>query len=165
MTMPEKPSLDEVATGAIDDADERNLSAIADLYSALDPVPANLVDRIQFGITLDALHAEIAELQRSHTLVGVRSDALNAQTVTFTSSSLTVMVTITETSADAARIDGWITPAGASAVELRTAESVLTGEADADGRFVFADVPRGLIQLTIRAPGNERAVVTPSIEI
>ena len=40
---------------------------------ALDPVPAGLVERVQFGITLDALHAEIAELQRTADLVGVRS--------------------------------------------------------------------------------------------
>ena len=48
---------------------------MAQLYDTLDPVPSGLVDRIQFGITLDALHAEIAELQRSGDLVGVRAEA------------------------------------------------------------------------------------------
>ena len=58
------------------------------VYDALDPVPAGLVDRIQFGITLDALHAEIAELQRSGELLGVRGDSTaEAQTITFTSAT------------------------------------------------------------------------------
>jgi hypothetical protein len=165
MTMPDDSSLDELAAGVIDDADARILAAVANLYSTLDPVPVNLIERIQFGITLDALHAELADLQRSHTLAGVRSDDAGAQTVTFTSSSLTAMVTITETSADSARLDGWITPGGVAVVELRTVSSVLSTEADVDGRFVFAEVARGLVQLTIRTPGSERAVITPSMEI
>ncbi|PZS13654.1 MAG: hypothetical protein DLM57_16130, partial [Pseudonocardiales bacterium] len=103
-----RPSLAELTEGRIDSADARVLARVADMYSSLDPVPQGLVERIQFGITLDALHAEIAELQRSSDLAGVRSDeATDAQTITFTSASLTTMVTITLTSADRARLDGW----------------------------------------------------------
>ena len=57
-------NLDELAAGEIDDIDIANLHRMAQLYELLDPVPAGLVERIQFGITLDALHAEIAELHR-----------------------------------------------------------------------------------------------------
>ena len=57
----------------IDAEDLALLGRVARLYDTLDPVPAGLVERIQFGITLDALHAEIAELQRSGDLVGVRA--------------------------------------------------------------------------------------------
>jgi len=39
--------------------------------------------------------------------------------------------------------------------------------ADADGRFVFEDVPRGLAQFVLRAPPGDRhpPVVTPSIDL
>lgn len=160
--------LDQLAAEPIDAADTRILSGVAAMYDALDPVPTGLIGRIQFGITLDALHAEIAELERSTGLAGVRSEgATAAQTVTFTSTSLTTMVTITPTSGSRARVDGWVAPGGGVRVELRTAAGSLTTTADADGRFVFDEVPRGLVQFVLRHPGTTSLapVITPSIEI
>jgi hypothetical protein len=138
------------------------------MYDFVDPVPNGLVERIQFGITLDALHAEIAELQHSSDLAGVRSEeATEAQTVTFTSASVTTMVTITPTSADRTRIDGWLVPGGGVSIELRAVDGSHHAAADPDGRFVFDDVPRGLAQFVLRPPkgSTQSAVVTPSIEI
>ena len=43
-----------------------------------------------------------------------------------------------------ATIDGWIAPGGNVTVELRTEEGRRQVVADADGRFVFTDVPHGL---------------------
>jgi hypothetical protein len=167
MTSAEHPSLDELAAGSIDELDIRNLGRIAQMYATLDPVPSGLVERVQFGITLDALHGEIAELQRSGSLAGVRSDGVTAtETVTFTSASLSIMVTITPLAGERARIDGWIAPGETASVELRLREDTLTREADEDGRFVFEDVPRGLAQFVVRLPGDQRLpVITPSIEI
>ena len=163
-----RPEVDLLATGQIDDTDIHVLTRIAALYRVADPVPHGLVDRIQFGITLDALHAEIAELQRSSDLVGVRSqEVTDAQTVTFTSPSTTTMVTITPVSADRVRVDGWVAPGDGVGVELRIVGESLTTTADAHGRFVFDDVPRGLAQFVLRhRPGaGAGPVVTPSIEI
>jgi hypothetical protein len=165
---PRGPGLAELAAGQLDAEDARVLRQAAVLYDAMDPVPAGLVDRVQFGITLDALHAEIAELQRSGDLSGVRSsEATEAQTVTFTSASLTTMVTITPISAGRARIDGWVAPGGGVSVELRVVDGSRHTTADGDGRFVFDDVPRGLAQFVMRPPAGsaQPAVVTPSIEI
>jgi hypothetical protein len=143
------------------------LDQVAQLYDVLDPVPAGLVDRIQFGVTLDALHAEIAQLQRSGELAGVRGGGVGeAQTVTFTSASLTTMVTITPIVADRVRIDGWAAPGAGVLVELRQIGGTLRTQADSDGRFVFEDVARGLGQFVLR--GDEPSlspVVTPSIEL
>jgi hypothetical protein len=161
--------LDQLAAGDIDDEDVRILERVAAVYSQLDPVPAGLADRISFGITLDALHAEIAELQRSGDLVGVRAEAapVDSQTVTFTSSDLTTMVTITPTGADRVRIDGWVDPGAGVEIELRLPGESMHTAADADARFVFADVPRGLAQFVLRRSNGsgQRAVFTPSIEL
>jgi hypothetical protein len=165
MTTPDERELDLLTAGAIDDADVAALGRVAALYTKLDPVPVGLVDRIAFGITLDALHAELAELQRSGDLVGVRSEDATANTVTFTSASLTAMVTVTPSSAESARVDGWITPPGVRDVEIRTVSGSLRTQADADGRFVLEDVPRGLVQLTFRSPGGEQPVITPAVAI
>lgn len=168
MSSPRRPSLDDLASGAIDVQDARVLGQVASLYQTLDPVPSGLVERIRFGITLEAMHAEIAELQRGGPLVGVRADEMTeAQTITFTSPSLTTMVTITPTSAELLRIDGWITPGTDVLIELRVADGVHTTTADEDGRFVLEDLPHGFAQFVIRPPAGsgQPPVVTPSIEL
>jgi hypothetical protein len=168
MSPSENAKLDQLAAGEPDATDERVLHGLAGIYDTVDPVPAGLVDRIQFGITLDALHAEIAELQRSGDLVGVRAEEMTeARTVTFTSTTLTTMVTVTPLSAERARIDGWVAPGGGVTVEARTGEGVATAVADADGRFVFDDLARGMVQFTVRPPHgvSNPPVLTPTIEI
>ena len=77
------------------------------------------------------------------------------------------MVTIAPDGPDRVRIDGWIAPGGNVAVELRTEDGRRQVVADDDGRFVFTDVPHGLAQFVLRAPGDPAPapVVTPSIEL
>jgi hypothetical protein len=157
--------LDALAAEAVDDVDGEILGRLAVLYDAIDPVPPSLVDRISFGITLDALNAEIAELQRSTTLAGVRADEATTDTVTFTSETLTAMVTSSPTSAEFARVDGWITAADRWTVEVRTTSGTLRTDADVDGRFVFEGVARGLVQFTFRGAAAAQPVVTPALEI
>jgi hypothetical protein len=156
------------AAGSIDETDAELLGRIAAIYGATDPVPAGLVERLQFGITLDALQAEIAQLERLEGLVGARGEeATEVQTITFTSSTLTTMVTISQLSGDRVRVDGWAAPGGGLHVELRVVGDVLNTIADADGRFVFEDVPRGLAQFFLRAPEGsaQSPVITPSIDL
>jgi hypothetical protein len=164
-----RPGLEELAAAELDAADEQVLRHLARMYDALDPVPRGLVERIQFGITLEGLHAEIAQLQRGAAdLAGVRSDDVTeVQTITFTSSSLTTMVTITPTSADRVRIDGWLAPGGGSSVELRLSGDRRSTVADEDGRFVFEDVARGFAQFVLRPSGGGTgpAVITPSVDL
>ncbi len=170
MASQDSTEVQALAAGAIDATDEQLLRELGALYAEADPVPVGLVQRLQFGITLDALHAEVAQLQRVE-LVGARSDdaagATAAQTITFTSPSLTTMVTISPSGPDRVRIDGWVAPGGGVGVELRVVGDRLHTVADADGRFVFDDVPRGLAQFVLRAPveGVHPPVITPSLEL
>ncbi len=163
--------VDVLATGTIDVTDGQILESIADLYASIDPVPDGLVDRLQFGITLDALHAEVARLQRlAVEPAGARGEDAGAtavQTITFTSASLTTMVTISPAGPDQVRIDGWVAPGGGVSVELRLVGNRLQATADADGRFVFDDVPRGLAQFVLRPPNgvSHPPVITPSLDL
>jgi hypothetical protein len=163
-----RPSLAELAAQPLDDRDVAILDQLAAAYAAADPVPDGLVERLQFAITLDALHAEIAQLTRMDGLVGARADAAaEVQTVTFTSQSTTTMITITPSGADRVRIDGWVTDGAGIAVELRTVGARLQTQADEDGRFVFEEVPRGMAQFVLRRPEESGLppVITPALEI
>jgi hypothetical protein len=160
-------TVDAYAGGELDDVDVELVRRLAGLWQAADPAPDDLVERLQFGITLDALHAEIAELQRVDGLVGARGgDATDVQTITFTSSQLTTMITVSPISSGRVRVDGWAAPGAGLRVELRVESGNLQAVADDDGRFVFEDVPSGLGQFVLRpADPTATAVVTPSIDL
>jgi hypothetical protein len=77
------------------------------------------------------------------------------------------MITVTATSAELVRIDGWIAPGADVSIELRMADGVRATTADEDGRFVFDELPRGYAQFVIRPPAGsgQPPVVTPSIQL
>lgn len=143
----------------MDATDARILGQLATLYTALDPVPADLMERIDFALAVAELEADIAELTKGE-LAGVRGDETDS--VTFTSGSLSLMIT-TVLSAHRARIDGWVTSPGA-AVDAVAEGLTRTSVADATGRFSLDEVPRGRIHFVVRREGY-RPVITPSMEI
>lgn len=162
--------LDRFAAQLLDDEDARLLAEIARLYELVDPMPADLVERIGFTLTFADMEMELARLvAESRVPVGARGEE-RARTVTFSSDSLTVMVTITPVSQSRCRIDGWIAPSAAIMVELRTDRGSQDVVADVDGRFEFAGVPCGLVQLVFHpTPDSEvqlrSPVVTPAVQV
>jgi hypothetical protein len=163
--------LDEarLAASPLDTLDDRILRQVAELYDRVDPVPADLADRIKFQITWGALEAELAQMEIMEAeRVGARTDDATAvRTITFSTATVTTMVTMTPTTTDRVRIDGWIAPCGALTVELRIGSEVRQTVADSDGRFVFDDVPHGPGQFLLRSPGpdDQRPIITPTIDI
>jgi hypothetical protein len=155
----------------LDDADYAILDRLAALQSRLDPPPADLDERIRFVIALDEIDIEVARLS-DDLLVGSGARATErTRTITFDADSRTIMVTIVDRPDGLVRLDGWLAPAAALAVELRVAGTPdaaarsQTVTADGTGRFVFDGVPHGLAQLLVRSSDNGAAarVVTPSL--
>lgn len=151
----------------LDDVDLALLQALRDTLDGADPMPADLDERVQFALTVQALHAEIAELQRlPGELAGVRShDYERVDTVTFTGTSMSAVVTITHIDHESARVDGWI-DGDVTEVELRERNRSATVTVDGEGRFAFSHVERGLVQLVFRFADPETSpVITPSMEV
>ncbi len=165
------PHETSLAQAPLDEHDAKILGLVRELHARTDPVPAGLTERIKFELTLAALHAEIAELEHL-SLATVRDDAATFTTtdsVTFTSSTLSLMVTFGprdgDAQADTIRVDGWVTSARAT-VELRVGEVSLTTSADDNGRFVIDGVPHGPARFILRPENpDDRPVITPSIEL
>jgi hypothetical protein len=159
----------ELAGQPLDPSDFALLNFLRAYYDEHDPVPDGLVERIQFELTLDALHAELATLmQMDMAGAGVRSAAPEAvRTITFTSESLTTMVTLTPQPDGTVRVDGWATPAAGIRVELLLPAGPRETYADDDGRFVFEDVPSGLAKFVVYLPRGEEfsIVLSPTIEL
>ncbi|MEO6998107.1 MAG: hypothetical protein ABI112_08490, partial [Terracoccus sp.] len=79
---------------AIDAEDVTNLRALRDLYAHIDPVPADLTERMKFAISVQALHAEVAEIMDTALLTtrgSSRSEPTPTESVTFTAASVSLM--------------------------------------------------------------------------
>jgi hypothetical protein len=158
---------------AIDDQDLANLGQLRDLFAHADPVPAGLGERLKFAITVQALHAEVAELMES-ALLATRStetgvEATRIDSVTFSAPSVGLMVSVSpsEVTPDHVRIDGWVTRPE-SVVEEVMEDRAVTAKTDANGRFVLHDLPHGPIHFVIRVEPTDpktRPVITPTIEV
>jgi hypothetical protein len=158
-----------LAAEELDPSDFALLNSVRADYDEHDPVPDGLVDRIQFQLTLDALHTEVATLtQLDLATAGTRSATTEAvRTITFTSDSVTTMVTLTPLGDGSVRVDGWAAPGAGILVELLLPDGRRDTYADDDGRFVFEGVPSGLAKFALYVPHDTElfTVLSPAIEL
>jgi hypothetical protein len=159
----------------LDDSDVALLARVATMLDVADPVPADLVERVQFSLALDEVFAEVAEMTRVlDDALAVRTDLADAtrtETVTFSAERLTAMVTLSRVGTGRVRIDGWITPSGVRTVALRMQGQDLTVQTDESGRFVADDLREGFVQLVFHPREGEDTgdggglVVTPLFKL
>jgi len=156
-----------LAAAPLDAMDHHLLDALRHIHQDLDPVPGDLVDRIKFAMTVAALEAEVAEIVSSATLETVRgTDYDRADTVTFASDGLSVMVSIEHGATTKADIVGWVSESDVE-VELRERGRTRTTSVDAEGRFTFVGVERGLVNFVLRRGSDSGTppIITPAIEL
>jgi hypothetical protein len=156
------------AEAPLDDSDDALLRELAGVLDAVDPVPAGLVQRVQFALALDELHAEVAQIVRTPAdPVAVRADRTveaGVETITFTSQDLRVMVAVgRDEVGGGVRVDGWISPAGVVEVVARREAGDHEVVSDETGRFVLSGLGHGHVQLVFRM--GARTVVTPAFEV
>jgi len=160
---------ESLAAEDLDPSDLALLNSLRAYYDERDPVPDGLVERIQFEITLDALRTEVATLtQLDMATSGARSATTEAvRTITFSSESLTTMVTLTPLDDGTVRVDGWAAPGAGIRVELLLPDGPRNTFADEDGRFVFEAVPCGLAKFALHVPRDSEfsTVLSPTIEL
>jgi hypothetical protein len=156
------------ADGPLDDFDFRLLDDIQEMYQTVDPMPADLPERLRFLLSLRDLEIEMARFVDEELSAAAVRGAEQSRTITFDSESLTVMIRIDANSDGTVRIDGWLAPPQRREIEMKTTADPLSVSSDEQGRFAFTRVPRGTAQLIIRSaePGQNGAgpsVVTPAL--
>ncbi len=149
----------------MDRMDREDLDILGDLvgiYDQLDPMPPMLPELVLFGLQIADLDAEVARLVDTELslsgAVGTRS-VEHAKRITFSSDSLTVMISVQAQADHALRLDGWAAPGGRLRAELRTESATLHTECDETGRFVFESVPSGSVQLLFHPTKESDPVV------
>ena len=171
--MNDDPQLDELAAQALDDTDATTLAAVRALYDATDPVPTDLVERVNFSLALDEMFEEVARMTRvpldTLAVRGDQSTGTRTETLTFSADRLTAMVTVSRVAPGQLRLDGWLAPPGQWRVRLRLQGKGARDEvADEQGRFSFDGLDEGFGQLSFHPVGDddvENAVVTPLFQL
>lgn len=164
--------------------EEGILARVRSMFETADPVPDGLVERMRFAVVVAGLEAELAQLtdelpepaarERTGHAVLARGEHEESRTITFDSSSLTIMIRIESNADGTARVDGWLAPPRHCQVEMTLTGGVVRADADEQGRFAFPSVPRGTVRLVVRPPetgsgdGQPRspglkAVITPAL--
>jgi hypothetical protein len=165
---PRDPGSRPPADEPLDDVDLRLLDEIRDMFQAVDPMPADLPERIRFSLALRDLEIEVARLADEDLSVLAARGEERSRTITFDSDSLTIMIRIDANRDGTARVDGWLAPPQSREIEIKIVGESLSVSSDEQGRFAFASVPRGTAQLVVRpaqagASRAGRSVVTPAL--
>lgn len=147
------------------DADDVAIfGALATAQAELDPLPIGMMERLTFALSLALMNAELAALDGRPLLAARGLDPAVTDTVTFTASTLSLMVVLSEVDGGV-RVDGWVTGGGVT-VEARTSDTVDVRVSDATGRLVWPLVPHGPLRFLIQPNRpDQRPVVTPTIEV
>jgi hypothetical protein len=161
----------EAAERPLDENDVALLAEVQRLYDEADPMPDDLIDRVQFALALDEVYAEIAYLTRMPVdALAVRGESVTGtrtETLTFSAERLTAMVTVSRIG-DRLRIDGWIAPPAELEIRLRMQGERRQVIADESGRFVIEDLPEGFAQLSFHPVDTDDAegvIVTPLFQL
>jgi hypothetical protein len=137
-------------------------------WEEVDPVPADLVDRMVAAVAVEDLSREYAllTLVEGSVLAAVRGEADTA-TPQFSDGSTNVLLHVSATEQGGRRIDGWV-DAAPLAIRLTQGDRDWSADAGEHGRFAFDTIPAGVsrLRLVVRdADGHLHEFETPQFEV
>ncbi|HYI50210.1 MAG TPA: hypothetical protein VEX42_01425 [Microbacterium sp.] len=148
-------------------ADAALFARMRAMWEDVDPMPADLVDRMVATVAVEDLSREYALLTLvSGELAAVRGETATA-TLQFSDGVTSVLVHVSATEDGSRRVDGWV-DAAALAIRLSQGEREWTADPGRNGRFAFESVPPGVcrLRLVVRdADGEMRDFQTPQFEV
>lgn len=148
-------------------SDQALLASLRTLWQDIDPVPADLADRVVAAIAVDTLDREweLLSLVAGLETGAVRSDA-DRLTLQFSDGTTNVLLHVAN-AAGGKRVDGWV-DAQAASIQLLQGTRQWSTQPGEDGRFAFDQIPPGLchLRLTIQpSSGGHREFRTPAFEV
>jgi hypothetical protein len=143
----------------IDELDVRILAAVRDLWTAADPPPADLVDRIRGAVALAGAFLGTPAV----TVCRQRTGSEDVGRITFDSDALTISLSVGVNLDGTVRMDGRLSPPGSHDVELRTDDQRLCTRSDVHGRFTINGLRHGPAHLIVSA--TDVSLTTPSITL
>lgn len=148
-------------------ADAALFARLRSVWEVIDPVPADLVDRMVAAVAVEDLSREYAllTLVEGAALSAVRGES-DTLTLQFSDGKTSILLHVSETDASARRIDGWV-DATVLAVRLVQGDDEWSADPGESGRFAFDEVPPGMsrVRLVIRDVDGVREFETSLFEV
>ena len=148
-------------------ADAALFARMRHMWEEIDPVPADLVDRMVAAVAVEDLSREYALLTLVEgSFAEVRGESDTA-TLQFSDGTTSVLLHVTATEDGGRRVDGWV-DATALAIRLVQGEREWAADPGEHGRFAFDEVTPGVVRLRLvvrAADGELRDFQTPQFEI
>ncbi|KRA25580.1 hypothetical protein ASD65_15015 [Microbacterium sp. Root61] len=149
-------------------ADAAVFARLRETWREVDPMPADLIDRMVAAVAVEDLSREYALLtlvEGAH-LAAVRGEADTA-TLQFSDGETSVLVHVTTVEDGSRRVDGWV-DALPLAIRLTQGEREWSADPGEHGRFAFDAVTPGVsrIRLVVRgSDGEMHEFETPQFEV
>ena len=148
-------------------ADAALFARMRRMWEEVDPVPADLVDRMVAAVAVEDLSREYALLTLVEgSLAAVRGETDTA-TLQFSDGTTSVLLHVTATEDGGRRVDGWV-DASALAIRLTQDAREWSAEPGEHGRFAFDEVTPGVarLRMVVRgADGQLHDFQTPQFEV
>ncbi len=149
-------------------ADAALFARMRRMWGEVDPVPADLVDRMVAAVAVEDLTREYAllTLVEGSVLAAVRGETDTA-TLQFSDGTTTVLLHVSATEGGSRRIDGWV-DGEPLAIRLVQGDLDWSAEPGEHGRFAFDSVPSGVCRLRLVVRGDDTDLhefQTPQFEV
>jgi hypothetical protein len=149
-------------------ADAALFARMREMWQDIDPVPADLVDRMVATVAVEDLSREYAllTLVEGSQLAAVRGETDTA-TLQFSDGTTSVLLHVSATDDGSRRIDGWV-DAAALAIRLSQGDREWSADPGDHGRFAFDSIPLGVcrLRLVVRGADDElHDFQTPQFEV
>ena len=149
-------------------ADAALFARMRAMWQDLDPMPAELVDRMVAAVAVEDLSREYAllTLVESSQFAAVRGETDTA-TLQFSDGTTSVLLHVTATEDGSRRLDGWV-DAAVLAIRLVQGDREWTADPGEHGRFAFESVSAGVSRLRLVVRGDDGELhdfQTPQFEV
>ncbi|PZU38682.1 MAG: hypothetical protein DI573_09350 [Microbacterium sp.] len=148
-------------------ADAAVFATLRAVWQRVDPMPAELVDRMIAAVAIEDLSREYAQLTlvEQAQLAAVRGDA-DTLTLQFSDGTTTVLLHVSAAEDGTRRVDGWC-DASALAVRLAQGDREWAAEPAEHGRFAFEGVVPGLtrLRMVVKTAEGMSEFMTPHFEV
>lgn len=148
-------------------ADAALFARMRRMWEDVDPVPADMVDRMVAAVAVEDLSREYALLTLVEGSLGAVRGESDTATLQFSDGTTSVLLHVTAIEGGGRRVDGWV-DASALAIRLAQGDREWSAEPGEHGRFAFEDVTPGVsrLRLVVRDAGGElRDFQTPQFEV
>ena len=146
------------------DQDDTLFARLRIAQEEIDPMPADLADRMIAAVAIADVSREYALLSLIENAEAAVRGVSETTTLQFSDGTASILLHISHTASGQRRVDAWV-DAGAVEVRLTQGGRSWTTVPDEQGRCAFDEVPPGLSRVLLVTATDAKDLLTPQFEV